>query len=149
MNPEFSGLCYVQTSSQKFKFYWFKQLALFLKCLFLSIIAIIFDQFKKIKDLHYSGVCDLLADQILSLLVFNKSNYISFYKMLILWCSFWLDWICILYDIHYIISLCEAHLERWFYLVFFNCKELSLVNSQGHFYYMPHIQVLQFLWRKY
>ena len=32
------------------------------------------------KDLHYSGAWNLPVDQILSLLVLNKSNYIIFYK---------------------------------------------------------------------
>ena len=32
------------------------------------------------KDLHYSGAWNLPVDQILSLLVLTKSNYIIFYK---------------------------------------------------------------------
>ena len=32
------------------------------------------------KDLHYSGDWDLPVDQMLSLLVLNKSNYITFNK---------------------------------------------------------------------
>ena len=40
---------------------------LFLKCMFLSILATVFDKFKKIKDLHYVGIQGLPIAQILSL----------------------------------------------------------------------------------
>ena len=68
---------------------------LILKCIVLSKLATIFEKFKKMKDLHYSRVWNL--NQILSLLLLNKSNYITFtkkrYILLVLWCLFLLNWI--------------------------------------------------------
>ena len=70
MNPGSIGLSYVQINLQKLKICLLKQLrSLFLKCVFLySILE---------SDLYYY---DLPVDQVLSLLVLNKLNYITFYK---------------------------------------------------------------------